>query len=527
MKIRKAFSLLMGVVLTISAASQTLPISADAVDETSSQSAAILGDINLDGELTIGDAAMIQKYLLSQQSIAKEQWEISDINADSTVNAFDLCLLRKDLLDAAQAEDKITYQIDYEDIRPYLDPEQCCIDMDEFVNFTESIITSIEELNTYIGLKPAFSEICYAYYDEAFFENNVLLLSASLEYEYMEDPYYIGDTLIIPYYSDNNTKDLDLKYPDGVLSLKQVVVPKTLYHADTVIWKWNAELPSTKFQLETAMEQIEGNADFYSFVNSSKYYSNATITSVDTLTTYLEKFASDADIVTYTQKYDDAFFENNVLYLNAIYQGSGSDIMYKIGYVAYGGPLLYIHYHDTYEANISYADVESNLLAQVVMPKEQYKTASTIWTYDNNHNDFPILQRIKISLDQPEKPETTAAVFKAECSGDITSKASIENVYGIDWMTTNHTRLVGTPIQVKFDEDVENPELTIYYDESKLDGVTEDNLIVLYYYYEDGFQAFPQILNVTQDKENNTITFKTQSNIGENKQGIYLLAKDK
>lgn len=57
------------------------------------------GDINLDGNLSISDAVLMQRYLLNTRNFTQEEWLAADMNEDKTVNAFDLSLLKHALLE--------------------------------------------------------------------------------------------------------------------------------------------------------------------------------------------------------------------------------------------------------------------------------------------------------------------------------------------------------------------------------------------------------------------------------------------
>lgn len=56
------------------------------------------GDINADGKFNISDAESLQKYLLNKTTLTETQYNLADLNADGTVNGFDLALLRQKLL---------------------------------------------------------------------------------------------------------------------------------------------------------------------------------------------------------------------------------------------------------------------------------------------------------------------------------------------------------------------------------------------------------------------------------------------
>lgn len=56
----------------------------------------IIGDVDLDGRISIADAVTLQKYLLQTGEL--KQWRSADIDNDGRIDVFDLCLLKKKLL---------------------------------------------------------------------------------------------------------------------------------------------------------------------------------------------------------------------------------------------------------------------------------------------------------------------------------------------------------------------------------------------------------------------------------------------
>ena len=58
----------------------------------------IKGDINADGEVTVTDAVLLQKYLHNKATYQIENFANADMNNDSKVNVFDMALLKKELL---------------------------------------------------------------------------------------------------------------------------------------------------------------------------------------------------------------------------------------------------------------------------------------------------------------------------------------------------------------------------------------------------------------------------------------------
>ena len=55
------------------------------------------GDLNADNALTAADAVLLQNYLLNAATLTADQQQAADLNADGTVNGFDLALLRQKL----------------------------------------------------------------------------------------------------------------------------------------------------------------------------------------------------------------------------------------------------------------------------------------------------------------------------------------------------------------------------------------------------------------------------------------------
>ncbi|MDE5753539.1 MAG: dockerin type I repeat-containing protein, partial [Oscillospiraceae bacterium] len=57
----------------------------------------IMGDANADGEVTVADAVVLQKWLLCHGGLPN--WENVDLHKDGKINIFDLCLLKKLLIE--------------------------------------------------------------------------------------------------------------------------------------------------------------------------------------------------------------------------------------------------------------------------------------------------------------------------------------------------------------------------------------------------------------------------------------------
>ena len=56
------------------------------------------GDVNSDGEFTVADVILFQKWLLAVPDTHLADWKMADFCEDDKLNVFDLCLMKKELL---------------------------------------------------------------------------------------------------------------------------------------------------------------------------------------------------------------------------------------------------------------------------------------------------------------------------------------------------------------------------------------------------------------------------------------------
>ena len=59
-----------------------------------------MGDVNLDDNVTVADAVLLQKYLLGEVTLTKDAYSCADVNMDETVNGLDLSHLRQICLES-------------------------------------------------------------------------------------------------------------------------------------------------------------------------------------------------------------------------------------------------------------------------------------------------------------------------------------------------------------------------------------------------------------------------------------------
>lgn len=58
-----------------------------------------MGDINGDEEFTVADVVLLQKWLLAVPDIKIENWEMANLCRDDRLDVFDLCLMKRALLE--------------------------------------------------------------------------------------------------------------------------------------------------------------------------------------------------------------------------------------------------------------------------------------------------------------------------------------------------------------------------------------------------------------------------------------------
>ncbi len=67
----------------------------------------IAGDVNADGNLTVADLVMMQKWLLSVPDATLTDWKAGDLCEDDVIDVFDMCLMRRLLLNKTAPSEQI------------------------------------------------------------------------------------------------------------------------------------------------------------------------------------------------------------------------------------------------------------------------------------------------------------------------------------------------------------------------------------------------------------------------------------
>lgn len=65
------------------------------------------GDVNFDGQFTVADIVTLQRWLLGASDANVRDWKAADLCADGRLDTFDLCLMRKALVEAQNEEESV------------------------------------------------------------------------------------------------------------------------------------------------------------------------------------------------------------------------------------------------------------------------------------------------------------------------------------------------------------------------------------------------------------------------------------
>ncbi|MBQ8296553.1 MAG: dockerin type I repeat-containing protein [Ruminococcus sp.] len=304
------------------AAAITLAVTSSATlySVSAAEQAKISGDINTDGGFSIADIAMAQKYLLRGAEIKEAGFRNADMNSDGSVDVFDMCLMRSQI---QQSCAKITQTVGYLSgqngfwKKSYENPDAVITSAEELEQYfmPSSVITT--EGDCYIIEVATQEEIdsLLEIYNDEFFENNVLCLraitqpSGGIEYE-IENIFYEGNTLNIQYhevYTSDSTTDI------VIARLAQVVVPKELYMADSVVW----EETEAEWLFEPEIRtDITNAANFPAWSIAMSDSPPQIITSAEELNTWLDGKFKSAVERSFINTYTDEYFNENVLILD-------------------------------------------------------------------------------------------------------------------------------------------------------------------------------------------------------------------
>ena len=97
-------------------------VAADSKDENSSSVTTLfMGDVNDDGSFNVADVVLLQKWLLAVPDAELTNWRAADFYWDNRINVFDLCLMKRALIEKLDIDPIDDPEI-YELLFGYYDP---------------------------------------------------------------------------------------------------------------------------------------------------------------------------------------------------------------------------------------------------------------------------------------------------------------------------------------------------------------------------------------------------------------------
>ena len=117
---------------------------------------------------------------------------------------------------------------------------------------------------------------------------------------------------------------------------------------------------------------------------------SAVITSTEELKAYFKPIFSektyDSAMFEYLEMYNDSYFKNNVLLVDSVNQGAGTDVGYKVESVTADSDKITVSLRNTLDFNTPAACVMSVCIVKVTIPKEAYNGKTVEWkkTADDN-----------------------------------------------------------------------------------------------------------------------------------------------
>ena len=139
--------------------------------------------------------------------------------------------------------------------------------------------------------------------------------------------------------------------------------------------------------------------------------------------------------------------------------------------------------------------------------KEDYENS-----IETDANGYQSYSR-KISVD--EKPEITNVEITAKCSGNIKQECYVRDDYNGNVFVRQTVGIIGSPIDVQYQNSIEDITLTFQYNPDELRGIPEKNITPMYINYDDNI--FKLIYDFELNEDENKISFSPDKN------GTYIL----
>lgn len=358
---------------------------------------AVKGDANGDGEFNISDVVMLQKWLLSVPDTHLANWKAADFDEDGKLDVFDLCLMKRELIGQGQKEQKELYlatvttrysghAVDGRDLGSG--------------EFTEKFAVSKGD---------EFYETLDGHWiqDKTDFEPTVLKINDIDQ-----------NSVSLTFFHEGERKETVIPFGGNLNVDSNFVICDGINYTYNISFSENDDVASKYY-----ITPIGYSDNLLELAHSDN--SSAVITSTEELKSYLTPITVYENTDGLLERYNDSFFEDNILLLNALYLSNTAEI-YSIDSVVYKGDKLVVNYKLTVDG--SGGCVVNGALGVSEIPKRNYHADNVEWKLTSYF--------MGLKMDY-------IAVFNSEESNNIIHRTYIYKIdngagnYGFDYINTS------------------------------------------------------------------------------------------
>lgn len=292
-------------------------------------------------EYAVTDVVALHKFLMGKHTLSKNNFQKMDMTGDGVIDAFDLAVMKRKMIEKRKNTKKITC----EEIRTHITDALTESGWDAAFADESYVFTSSDQFETVLGdlVKPAVLRSLQKTYTEDFFKENVLcfkVIPTTTDGVLTVDTENItvSDSIEIPYsVSEENV------YGRGATAV-ELVLSKKSCQEKKVVWKQKNTTPvSVKFTTESIFT-----------LTNERNNGAACIYSQEEMVNFLSGTMEEEGIAIYQERYPESFFEENMLYMRLSW---GHATQYALGSAAKCGDDISI----TLYSEDSYGCVEQAL----------------------------------------------------------------------------------------------------------------------------------------------------------------------
>ena len=193
-----------------------------------------VGDTDVNGSLDTADVKLMSRVLQGKEPLSGEAAVNADMNGDGEIDAFDLALMKRNLHEKVADYMTLTPTVRMDTTRD-ADKKMWEIAYNESKDKVNVLVSSAEMKTAVKHLPAAVSRSLLKTYDDAFFEENVLILHYDTYtgweeiQEFSELAYENGKLTV-------TTKPKQTKAGREALMLWQIALPKEQYNGNGAVW---------------------------------------------------------------------------------------------------------------------------------------------------------------------------------------------------------------------------------------------------------------------------------------------------